>query len=660
MSNSLYQSFIDGIKADPVLTVWEWADKNRYLTSETAAMPGLYRTDVVPYAREIMACLSVNNPARRIVVQKGAQLGLSEVGNNWIGYIIDAVPGPTLCVQPTIIAASNYSTLRIDTLIKHSPALVNKVQEAKARESGNTKLNKSFKGGFLAIVSGNSASSLRSLPIKNLFLDEVDGYPIDIPKEGSPVDLAITRTSTFQQKKKIYEISTPLVEGSSRICADYELSSKEKYFVPCPLCGEFQTLEFSQLRYDVEKYEQSTVYECIHCKGLIEEWHKPEMLNAGKWVAEHPDRDTFRGFFISTMYAPFGWFGWWEMAKDYEAAKLDNTKMKTFVNTKLGLAWRESGETPNHDRLYERRENYQPGMLPLGASLIVGGVDVQANRLEIMLVAFNRRQEKWLVEYKVIIGDVESDEVWDEAFEYMNTEFSVFGSKIRIPITAFCIDAGYANIRVAAFAKRFARNKCFMIKGTPNGVTLLSKPRDMEIKQNGKSVKTGQKIWNIYPDVAKGELFRHLMLPSPEDGQAFPNGYFHFHMNTDMDFFKGLCSEELRTKIVNGFPVYYYFKTYRRNEQLDCAVYGRTCFAILGADRWDSETWDAIDDNLKISDDEIEKDVRRFHNIALEASLAPVIEAVPVSSTPEERRVEVLQVQKNPPPVRGRRKSSFF
>lgn len=661
MKTNLYRSAIEGLTPDPVLKVWEWADKFRYLTSESAAEPGLYRTNRVPYAREIMDALSVNNPAREVIVQKGSQLGLSEVGNNWIGYIIDSVPAPTLCVQPTLTDVNNYSRGRIDVMIRASPALVYKVQEAKSREAGNTLLRKEFKGGFLMMTSGNAASGLASTPIRNLFLDEVDRYSKNVSGEGSPIALATARTQTFQNKKKIYKISTPTIEGSSAIVAEFETSSKEKFWVPCPFCEEIQVLEFSQLRYEAPNYKETVHYECIHCQGKIEEWQKPEMLDAGRWIAEHPERYEVRGFFINSLYAPYGWCGWWELASDYDKALEDPEKMKAFVNTKLGLPYRESGETPDFQRLYERRESYSPRMLALGAKMMTAGIDVQLNRVEIMVVGWNENKEKWLIDYKVIVGDVEEDEVWDEAETYLNSEWPVFGSKLKVQITGFCIDGGYSQPRVAAFARRFPKTKCYVIKGTPNGVSLVGKPRDMDITQNGKTIKTGLRIWNVYPDIAKGEIYRQLVMPVPQDGDLFPKGYFHFHKDCDLEFFQGLCSEELRSKIVNGFPVYFYHKVFRRNEPLDCANYARFAFHILGAERWDDKTWKDIGDSLKVTDEEIEADIRRFQERIVEVSLVPRVEAVPAGSTPAERKVENIEPIKKPPEAsRQRRKSSYW
>lgn len=63
------------VRPDPVLTVSQWADRYRFLSTKLAAEAGPYRTERTPYLREIMDCLSPFHPARRVVFMKGAQVG---------------------------------------------------------------------------------------------------------------------------------------------------------------------------------------------------------------------------------------------------------------------------------------------------------------------------------------------------------------------------------------------------------------------------------------------------------------------------------------------------------------------------------------------------------------------------------------------------------
>jgi phage terminase large subunit GpA-like protein len=81
-SEELWRSWRDGLTPDPLLTVSEWADRHRMLSSRASAEPGRYRTDRTPYMRAIMDALSRSHPCRRVAVMKSAQVGFTECGNN--------------------------------------------------------------------------------------------------------------------------------------------------------------------------------------------------------------------------------------------------------------------------------------------------------------------------------------------------------------------------------------------------------------------------------------------------------------------------------------------------------------------------------------------------------------------------------------------------
>ena len=218
----LNQAWCDGLLPDPALTVSEWADRHRVLSPRASAEPGRYRTDRTPYMRAIMDALSPSHPARRVVFMKAAQVGATEAGNNWIGYVIHHAPGPMLSVQPTVELAKRFSRQRIEPLIAESPALRERVKPSRARDAGNTVLSKEFPAGLLIITGANSAVGLRSMPARYLFLDEVDAYPPSADEEGDPVALAEARTRTFSWRSKVFLASTPTIQGVSRIEREYE------------------------------------------------------------------------------------------------------------------------------------------------------------------------------------------------------------------------------------------------------------------------------------------------------------------------------------------------------------------------------------------------------------------------------------------------------
>lgn len=291
-----------------------------------------------------MDCLSPSSVIETVVLMKGAQIGGTECGNNWIGYVVHQAPGPMLAVQPTVDMAKRNSKQRIDPLIEESRVLQELVSDPRSRDSGNTILAKEFPGGILVMTGANSAVGLRSMAARYLFLDEVDAYPGDVDGEGDPVTLALARTRTFA-RRKVFMISTPKITGRSRIEACFEDSDQRHYWVPCPRCQEFQTLKFAQVRWPKGEPEQA-VYVCEHCGGEIENHQKHWMLAQGEWRPTAPGPGKAAGFHLSSLYSPVGWFSWADIAAMFAEAQKNLALLQVFVNTVLGETWAPQGEAP--------------------------------------------------------------------------------------------------------------------------------------------------------------------------------------------------------------------------------------------------------------------------------------------------------------------------
>src|SRR5690554_2054260 len=340
-AQALVRAWGNGLKPDPWLTVSQWADEHRWLSSRASAEPGRYRTNRTPYMRAIMDALSPGHPAQRVVFMKAAQVGATEAGNNWIGFVMHQAPGPMLAVQPTVELAKRNSRQRIDPLIEESAALRERVRPARARDSGNTQLSKDFPGGVLVLTGANSAVGLRSMPARYVFLDEVDAYPASADEEGDPVGLAEARSLTFAHRRKVFLVSTPTIRGLSRIEREYEASDQRRFFVPCPHCGHAQWLKFDRLRWQKGRPETAE-YHCEGCDAAIAEHHKTAMLEGGEWRATATAADpTTVGYHLSALYSSIGWLSRERIVRAWDGCQGSDKAIKAFRNTILGETWVE-------------------------------------------------------------------------------------------------------------------------------------------------------------------------------------------------------------------------------------------------------------------------------------------------------------------------------
>lgn len=575
-AQEIERAWRDGLTPDPLLTVSEWSDRHRMLSSKASAEPGRWRTSRTPYLKDIMDCLSPTSPVERVVFIKAAQLGATEMGSNWIGYVIHHAPGPMMAVWPTVEMAKRNSKQRIDPLIEESAALAELIAPARSRDSGNTILAKEFRGGVLVMTGANSAVGLRSMPVRYLFLDEVDGYPLDVEGEGDAISLAEARTRTFA-RRKIFIVSTPTISGASAIEREYEASDQRRYFVPCPHCKHPQWLRFEQLRWDKGQPE-TAAYVCESCSTAIAEHHKTWMLERGEWRAMAEGKTA--GFHLSSLYSPVGWRAWRDIAAAWEAAVNKESgsaaAIKTFKNTELGETWVEEGEAPDWQRLLERREDYRIGSVPSGGLLLTAGADVQKDRLEVSVWAFGRGKESWLVEHRVLMGDTARDTVW-KALAAMLAEHWTHACGAPMPLARLALDTGFATQEAYAFVRACHDPRVMAVKGVARGAALIGTPTAVDMTQGGKKLRRGIKVYSVAGGIAKLELYNNLRKTPEvvEDGVAirYPTGFVHLP-KVDAEYLQQLCAEQLTTRRDrNGFPVREWQKMRERNEALDCYVY---------------------------------------------------------------------------------------
>jgi phage terminase large subunit GpA-like protein len=573
--DALWQSWRDGLTPDASLQVSEWADRHRFLSPRASAEPGRYRTGRTPYMRAIMDALSPSNPCRRIVFMKAAQVGATEAGNNWIGYVIHHAPGPMLAVQPTVELAKRFSRQRIDPLIAESPALRDRVKPQRARDASNTMLSKEFPAGLLVITGANSAAGLRSMPARYLFLDEVDAYPPSAGEEGDPVALAEARTRTFAWRSKIYLTSTPTIHGVSRIEREFAASDQRRFFVPCPHCGHEQALRFERLRWEKARPETAH-YACEACEGPIEERHKTAIMAAGRWQAAATPADPGTiGFHLSALYSPAGWLSWTGIARMWEAAQATDEARHSFQNGVLGETWIESGEAPDWQRLYERREAWRIGTVPGGGLFLTAGADVQKDRIEVSIWAWGRGLTSWFVDHIVIAGGPESQASWGELTRLLGRTWP-HAHGARLGIAKLAVDTGYQAPAVYAWARGAGFAQVAPVKGVEgfNRAAPVAGPSFVDATQRGRKIRRGARLWTVAVATFKSETYRYLRLAAPTDediaaGATAPPGFIHLPRGAEAEWIKQLVAEQLVTVTTRrGFQKLEWQKLRERNEVL--------------------------------------------------------------------------------------------
>ncbi len=597
-TSRLLSALNGGLRPDPIQTLSEWSDSNMMLPSY-ASERGPFRTSRVPFMKEIMDCLSPSHPCQEVVLMKCVQIGGTQLAVNWAGFVVDRVPASMMLVEPTVDLAKKLSKTKVQQALDDVKCLRHKVKEARERDSGNTILMKEFTGGMFVFAGANSGVSLRFLPARFLFLDEIDAYPQDVDGEGHPVELAENRTSSFA-RCKIFKNSTPLTKELSVIEPAYLNGSRGHFHVPCPFCLKYQWLKWREEPKKGQYVDRivfvrdrdgklvDAQYQCEHCSALIPEHHKPFMLEHGKWVHEDPE-NSVRSFHINILYQPYGWkLSWLVLAKQWlkaskRSARGDTRALKVFINTYLAQTWEEKGEKFTEDELKARKELYH-AQVPAGAYVLTGAVDVQGDRIEAECVGWGLDEERWSIEYQRFMGSPAQSEVWDALDAWLQKDFEhEHGIKLKMLIT--CIDTGGHHTKEAyEFIKRRQTRGVRAIKGS-------NIPGARIVSIGSKDKLTRVQLFLVGTDTAKDTLFANLKISEPGPG------YYHFPDTPDYDdeYFEQLTAEEKCDKVIKGIVKgHYYKKIRRRNEVLDLAVYNIAAYTLLKPNMPRiAETWEA-------------------------------------------------------------------
>ena len=508
------------------------------------------------------ACCDPKNS--EVVIMSAAQLGKSEVLLNIIGYHIDNDPAPILMLQPSLDMAQAFSKDRVaNGLLSSTPCLADKVRSARARDSGNTTLHKTFPGGAITLVGANSPSGLASRPIRLVLCDEVDRYPTSAGSEGDPISLARKRASTFWNRL-IVMVSTPTTKGSSRIEGAFEKSDKRHYYVPCPHCGHAQKLDWANVQW-TDNNPDTAAYLCSECAVLWSDSDRRKAVKEGAWVAEAAFNGV-AGFAISALYSP--WTPLSEGVREFLSVRKNPEQLRVWHNTYLGKTWEDQGEIIEVYNLIERKEPFDE-KVPEEVIFLTCGVDVQDDRLELSVIGWGRDDESWVIEHKVLYGDPSTPHLWTALDSHIFKTYPSYDGK-DLPIRATCVDSGghYTN-SVYSYAKKHAGRRVFAIKGVGGeGRAIVSRPSKNNI---GRCP-----LFPIGVDTAKDLLFARLRIAD------IGAGYIHFSDELNDEYFRQLTAEKIVTRYHRGFKKRLFQKMRPRNEALDCFVYAIAAYAILG------------------------------------------------------------------------------
>lgn len=553
------------LKPPEKLTVSEWADKYRVLDSKTSAEPGLWSTDRTPYLRGIMD--SFTDPrVEEVVFLKPTQVGGTECLNNMLGYVISQDPNPVMVVYPNEKLAQFTSENRLQPMVKFSPALENRFHENESKD-----LELQFDGMYVVIAGAASPAGLSSLPARYLFMDEVDKYPAAAGKEADPRSLARERTNTFPTNRKIMQTSTPTLRSGPIWTAWESAHVQMEYYVPCPHCGEYQTLTFKRVifdsKLDPEIIRSSSHYECISCKEAIRDAHKPAMMRAGEWRDKNGKtaRKRITGYWLNALYSPWIRFGD-AAVKFLSAKKAGNEELQNFINSWLAEPWENTQIKLNSEKVLEKSSGYEEGIVPDRTIFLTAGVDVQKDRMYYTIRAWGEGMTSQNIRHGVV-------ETWTQIEDVMNLSYQGRdGSEFFVSLCA--VDSGYNADDTYDFC---AKNSewAVAIKGSNNPMPAKYKLTKIDREERG--------LFGISLYMVDGGYYKDFIAGRLDRKSDEPGGWYVYE-DCDEDYAEQVTAEQKVSEKRAGreIEVWRPKTSHADNHYLDCEVYAAFAADCLG------------------------------------------------------------------------------
>lgn len=595
----------EAVKPKPIRDFDVWCDEEIVIPSEASSQPGQWRTSTFPFWKTPMKLLTPHGHCRELTFMKGCQVAATTVMIAHTMYIADEYPSPSMLLQPTKDAATDFSTQKWDPFVKGNPVSNRTLGKDRPKGYTNTTLTKTYPGGFLAIGGINNTNFIKSKSIRYQYFDEEDSYDISSKSDGNNIEVAKKRTNNYPDRIVIRGTTPKFTETSTNYEAFLQ-GSQERYYMPCPHCNPHADIngtyfyfkhELFKFRGDVIDDIPEEVYiECPHCGEEIHEMSKTWMMDntRARWMStkgadddkpyEVDPKTPYRSFHLPSYYSPLGFLSWNEAFKDYFKYQRTKDRMdyQVYRNQIEGLPMTLTGDDMvNRTELEERakKSSYGTGLveIPAGGLILTMGVDVQGDRLEAEIIATGVDNEVFSVDYVVLNGYMDSlgnsqgldsngvPTPWKRLADIITGKTYRHESGCNMPIEVTFIDSnGHHTDLVHKFCKSYEQFNVFPCYGKYGwGEGYVIAPTSPH-----KTYKT--KLYRVMKDELIDRLYKHLNVLSPGPSyQHFPN-----RPQYNAKYFKGLTAEQKVIKKVNGQPrVAFECPEGVRNEPIDVRCY---------------------------------------------------------------------------------------
>ena len=562
----------------------------------------------------------------------GKTMGLVD---GWFAHAVVNDPGDMLIVQMTQEKAREFSKVRIDRAIRHSPEIRSRMS---ARGHDDNTHDKLTRHGMWIKIGWPSATQLASSDYRYVVLTDYDRMPDNVDGEGSAYALAVKRTQTFLSRGMCMVESSPGREyldphftpsthheapPASGIIGIYNRSDRRRWYWKCPDCSLyfeaapglvlFATLPPEDELLDVVRgadlsqiAAEHALVCCPHCGSQIEhKWkHTLNDIRTARWVADGQEVDTdgvISGVAPQSSIAGY-WLGGvaaayqkWESIllrylqglREYALSGSDLT-LKTTINTDQGMPY-----LPRHlveekgIALESRTEDLARYFVPEWSRMLVASVDVQGGmkaRFVVQVHAIGVDLESAVVDRYDITESGRGDDVridpagypedWDVLTDRVVQSTYRLEDGREMKVLAVGVDTGGESGTTQQAYQWYRRLKQQHLR---QRVFLLkgssNKQRFPVQKSEGRDPR-GRPMRDVTIHMVDTDFFKDMVSASMRRMEAGPQ-YMHFPSWLKQWFF-----DELRAEVRNASGKWKPLR--KRNEALDLWGYILAVCYILG------------------------------------------------------------------------------
>ena len=464
-------------------------------------------------------------------------------------------------------------------------------------------------GGRLEVISAKEGGAGLMRTAEIVIVDELRVFHADLLGE------LIDRMAAYGGKGRLITASSAGFEDECRTTTELDKSDARRWFLRCPSCDRENVADWKNTIY---KGRENPVYIAPCCGAELGGVLFRQAVAAGRWKpTKAPLVPGTVGFHADCFLSPFESLATivrqWKRADTHRKQTGSMAETIAFQCGRLALPFKPTaaqGVTPE-GIASSCREDYDPAVVPAGASVVIGAVDVQDNRLEAELSAWGvvevataedasnvkgwaasefrglaydgkwYRLRRWALDYRRFAGDPGADDVWNELAEFLETPRPHATGPMLRPVTVGIDTGGHYAPRVADFAKAGGVSyQC--LKGLPRYrhdgyIARRSVTADVLANYGANGLML------VGTNEAKASVFsllRQSIAGAEPKPMVWPNDESRYGMLE----FEGIVSETLTRQLDKrtGSTTLVWKKIGRANEALDLLVYSLAVINYLG------------------------------------------------------------------------------